>query len=242
MMWLTVCLLIFATLGLMACVTSPPAPTSSPNDFATKVALLEGTIAALSALKSPPAVAPSAVIAPSVKETPRGSLVTGLVVNAVDGDTIVVLIDGAERRVRYIGIDTPETVHPTKGQEPYGREASARNRELVLGKPVNLERDVSETDRSGRLLRYVWLEDGTMVNAVLVAEGYAQVSTYPPDVTYADLFLELQRVARDEERGLWALTPATPPTDGCNPVYPDLCIPWPPPDLVCGEIPNAMEC
>ena len=92
----------------------------------------------------------------------------------------------AEYRVRYIGIDTPETVHPTRGEEPYGREASTRNRELVMGETIYLEKDVSETDRHGRLLRYVWLDGETMVNAALVAEGYAQVSTYPPDVKYAD--------------------------------------------------------
>ena len=102
------------------------------------------------------------------------------VMNVVDGDTIDVLIDGTEVRLRYIGIDTPETVYPAWGEEPYGREASARNRALVSGKTVYLEKDVSETDRYGRLLRYVWLDDDTMVNAVLVAEGYAQVSTYLP--------------------------------------------------------------
>ncbi len=89
----------------------------------------------------------------------------------VDGDTIDVLMEGREYRVRYIGIDTPETVHPTRGEEPYGREASSRNKELVSGQTVYLEKDVSETDRYGRLLRYVWLADGSMVNATLVAEG-----------------------------------------------------------------------
>ena len=91
-----------------------------------------------------------------------------------------------------------ETVHPTRGEEPYGREASARNRELVSGKTVRLEKDGSETDRYGRLLRYVWLDDNTMVNAVLVADGYAQVATYPPDVKYADRFIDLQREALED--------------------------------------------
>ena len=99
-------------------------------------------------------------------------------------------VAGGQHRVRYIGINTPETVHPTRGEEPYGREASARNKALVSGERVYLEKDVSETDQYGRLLRYVWLGDGTMVNATLVAEGYAQVATYPPDVRYVDMFLE----------------------------------------------------
>ena len=72
--------------------------------------------------------------------------------------------------------------------EPYGKEASARNVQLVEGKTVYLERDVSKTDRYGRLLRYVWLGDGSMINATLVTEGYAQVATYPPHVKYADRF------------------------------------------------------
>ena len=78
-------------------------------------------------------------------------------VNVVDGDTIDVTVDGVERRVRYIGIDTPETVHPTRGVELYGKDASACNAQLVEGKTVQLEKDVSETDRYGRLMRYVWL-------------------------------------------------------------------------------------
>ena len=157
------------------------------------------------------------------------------VINVVDGDTIDVVIDGRERRIRYIGIDTPETVHPTRGEEPYGREASARNRELVEGVTVFLEKDVSETDRFDRLLRYVWLEDGTMVNETLVAEGYAQVSTYPPDVKYAERFLVAQRAAREARLGLWGLVGTS--TGGCDLAYPDVCIPPPPPDLDCGQIP-----
>ena len=129
--------------------------------------------------------------------------VEAVVIKVVDGDTIDVSIDGQKYRVRYIGIDTPETVHPTRGVEPYGKEASARNKELVAGRTVSLEKDISETDRFGRLLRYVWLDESTMVNAVLVEEGYAQVSTYPPDVRHVDMFLNLQREARTEGRGLY---------------------------------------
>ncbi|MDP3062609.1 MAG: thermonuclease family protein [Chloroflexota bacterium] len=112
---------------------------------------------------------------------------------------------GAVHRVRHIGVDTPETVHSTIGEEPYGKEASDRNRQLVQGKTVWLEKDVSETDKYGRLLRYIYLDaQGTqMVNAILVQEGLAQVSTYPPDVKYVDLFLSLQREARDAGRGMW---------------------------------------
>jgi micrococcal nuclease len=125
------------------------------------------------------------------------------VVRVVDGDTIVVAIDGEQARLRYIGIDTPETVHPDKPVEWMGPEASAANKALVEGKTVYLEKDISETDQYGRLLRYVFLEDGTFVNAELVRLGYAQVSTYPPDVRYVDLYLEMQRAAQAAGRGLW---------------------------------------
>jgi micrococcal nuclease len=106
--------------------------------------------------------------------------------------------------VRYIGIDTPETVHPTIPDEPIGKEASDMNRRPVEGKRVRLEKDVSETDQYGRLLRYIYVND-MFVNAELVRLGYVQVTTYPPDVKYQELFLELQREAQMANRGLWGL-------------------------------------
>ncbi|MFC2068429.1 thermonuclease family protein [Chloroflexota bacterium] len=130
------------------------------------------------------------------------------VVRVIDGDTIEVKIDGNLSTVRYIGIDTPETVHPTKEDEPYGKEASVRNRELVEGRIVILEKDVSETDKYGRLLRYVYVGD-VFVNAELVKQGYAQVTTYPPDVKYQGIFIQLQREAREAGRGLWGLESQT---------------------------------
>ena len=143
--------------------------------------------------------------------------------------------------VRYIGIDTPETKHPTRGVEPYGPEASERNRQLVKGKTVYLEKDVSETDRYGRLLRYVYVDD-VMVNAALVEEGYAQVSTYPPDVKHVDLFLKLQREAREGSRGLWSAEVGEADSmagEACDPAYPTTCIPPPPPDLNCDDISHS---
>jgi len=128
------------------------------------------------------------------------------VTRVVDGDTIHVRIAGQDRTVRYIGMDTPETVDPRRPVQAFGKEASARNRQLVAGKTVRLEKDVSETDRYGRLLRYVYV-DGRMVNAVLVEEGYARAATFPPDVKHKDLFLRLEREARSANRGLWAAGP-----------------------------------
>jgi len=124
------------------------------------------------------------------------------VVRVVDGDTIYVQLADRVEKIRYIGVNTPEIHHPIKGEEPGGREAAAMNRRLVGGRPVRLELDVRSRDRYGRLLAYVWLGD-TMVNAELVRRGYAQVMTVPPNVRYQDLFVKLQREARDAGRGLW---------------------------------------
>jgi endonuclease YncB( thermonuclease family) len=128
----------------------------------------------------------------------------------VDGDTIKVEIDGEVYTVRYIGIDTPETVDLSKAVEWMGPEASAANKELVEGKTILLEKDVSETDRYGRLLRYVYVGD-VCVNHELVRLGFAQVSTYPPDVKHADWFAEAQQEAREAKRGLWGATPTPSP-------------------------------
>jgi micrococcal nuclease len=127
---------------------------------------------------------------------------TGPVVTVVDGDTIEVELDGQRVRVRYIGVNTPETKHPTKGREPCGKEAAAANRRLVEGQTVRLELDVRHWDRYQRLLAYVYVGD-TMVNAELVRQGYAQAATYVPNVKYQDVFLTLQREAREAGVGCW---------------------------------------
>lgn len=127
----------------------------------------------------------------------------------VDGDTLVVNINGREARVRLIGIDTPETVAPGRPVECFGPEASAFTNDQIqrAGRRVLLEKDVSETDRNGRLLRYVWLLDERgprLLNYELVTRGYALAISYPPDVRYQESFRAAQREARDERRGLWA--------------------------------------
>ena len=122
---------------------------------------------------------------------------TGKVTQVIDGDTIV--IEGSYR-VRYIGIDTPE-IHPEA--EPFGIEAWQANRSLVEGKEVRLEKDVSETDKYDRLLRYVYV-DGVFVNAELVRQGLAQAKAYPPDTKYQDYLAETEAEARGAGRGMWA--------------------------------------
>lgn len=138
-------------------------------------------------------------------EPSRGLL--GTVVRIVDGDTTHVRVDGRVEKVRYIGVNTPETHHPTRGEEPGGREATEVNRRLVGGKLVRLEPDVQLRDRYGRLLAYVWVKDAdgreVMVNAELVRLGYAQVMTIPPNVRHAATFRKLQAEAREKKKGLW---------------------------------------
>jgi micrococcal nuclease len=122
------------------------------------------------------------------------------VTRVVDGDTIDVTINGQTHTVRYIGIDTPES---TTQQDCFGKEASARNGELVSGQTVELEMDVSATDQYGRLVRYVYV-GGSMVNETLVREGYALAYTFPPDVKYSERFIAAQVQARDAGAGLWS--------------------------------------
>ena len=118
------------------------------------------------------------------------------VVQAIDGDTIEI---AGGFHVRYIGIDAPE-LYPDA--EYYGAQAWAKNRELVEGKIVTLRKDVTNTDRYGRLLRYVYV-DGLFVNAELVRLGYAEAFPCPPDIEHQELFSWLEREARDAKKGLW---------------------------------------
>ncbi len=122
---------------------------------------------------------------------------TAKVTRVIDGDTII--IEG-NYRVRYIGIDTPE-VYPKV--EDYGIEAWEANRRLVGGKEVRLERDVTEKDKYGRLLRYVYVGD-VLVNAELVRQGLAEAKAYPPDIKYQDYLEKLEAEARLAGRGMWA--------------------------------------
>jgi micrococcal nuclease len=126
-----------------------------------------------------------------------------LVTRVIDGDTIEVSLNGQVEKVRLIGVDTPETVDPRKTVQCFGKEASARTKELLTGKTVTLVKDVSETDRYHRWLRYVYL-DGVFINQQLVLEGYAHARSYPPDVKYQAEFRAAEEQAREQKKGMWA--------------------------------------
>jgi micrococcal nuclease len=139
-------------------------------------------------------------------DPPRDAL-PAEVQRVTDGDTFVARVKGRRERVRVIGVDTPESVAPNRPDEPYGEESSDFAKRHLSGRTVRLAGDAEPRDRYGRMLAYVWLEDGTFWNALLVAEGYAQQLTIPPNVTYARLFGRLVREARQGNRGLWAQEP-----------------------------------
>lgn len=148
--------------------------------------------------------------------TQKQGLMKAYVTRVVDGDTIKVEANGKTYTVRLIGVNTPETNHPTKGVEPYGPEAKEFTTKQLTEKTVWLELDVEEKDKYNRLLAYVWLEKPVnfseeeirkkMFNAILLLEGYAQVMTVPPNVKYADYFVKFQREAFEKQKGLWGLS------------------------------------
>ena len=142
------------------------------------------------------------------------------VVRVMDGDTFHCrLSSGEEVKVRLIGVDTPESSDNPKARRDAGRsgqsleeiikmgKASAEftKRLLPRGETVYLEFDAQKTDRHGRLLAYVWLRDGRMLNELIVREGYAMVYTIPPNVKYQKRFLEDQRYAWENRKGLWSM-------------------------------------
>ncbi len=174
--------------GISTTPTGDPAPTGIQDFVTNDVEVGLGSITGYIATSSPTLRRPDATSAAQVKRV-------------IDGDTIE-LSDG--QVVRYIGIDTPETKHPNKAVQCYGEEATSQNEAMVLGKMVILEQDVSNTDRYGRLLRYVWVDD-QLINWQLVVSGFAFAKSYPPDVAYQASFNQAQQFARENEQGLWGV-------------------------------------
>jgi micrococcal nuclease len=199
----------------------------------------------LTSVGSTASPAPEPVEDPDQDEaTPETPGRVAFVSRVIDGDTIEVRLGGRTVDVRLIGIDTPETVHPTEPVECFGAAASSFTKRQLEGREVRLEFDVERPDRYGRMLAYVWLAD-QLFNEVLVDRGFAQVSTYPPNVMYVDRFLEAQRHAREDDRGLWGggcedeaeESPSGGGSPECDDSYPDVCIAPYPPDLDCADVP-----
>lgn len=226
--------------------TSAPSPTESTEDPEDP----EGTEDPEDPEDTdPPAATSSSTTPGGAEDLPEGR---DLVVTSItDGDTFRI----GDERVRLIGVDTPEV---SGGVECFGREATDALDQLIPpGTEVRLVADVEPFDRYDRTLAYVYrLSDSAFVNLALAHDGYAQPLTIPPNVAHEDAFADAAAEARDADRGLWSAcetddapepstsSTTTPPGpgsaggDGCEPAYPDVCIPPSPPDLDCGDIPD----
>lgn len=144
-----------------------------------------------------------------LQDKPRPSTIDGVyrVTDVVDGDTIKVDLNGRKETIRLIGMDTPEVVDPRKPVQCFGREASAKAKAVLSGQSVQLVSDSTQGDRDKyeRLLRYVFLSDGTLFNQMMIEEGYAHEYTYNSHpYQYQEAFQAAERAAREGEQGLWS--------------------------------------
>lgn len=151
-------------------------------------------------------VATSSVAAVETAAAVRPAADTYSVTKVIDGDTLVVEMNGKNVKIRLIGLDTPETVDPRKPVQCFGKEASDKAKEMLSGKRVRIEQDASqgEYDKYGRLLAYVYLPDGTLLNEYMIAEGYGHEYTYRLPYKYQKEFKAAQSRAQEEKKGLWA--------------------------------------
>ena len=144
---------------------------------------------------------------PTSPPAPVGPTTSAVVTRVADGQTIEVALDGRSAIVRYIGIAIPVSTGPTSSAPNIPQQATAANSGLVARQTVILEQDVSNADASGRLLRYVWVQNGgrlTLVNLALVSLGLARAASAGPDMRYDELLRAAENEARDAQRGLWA--------------------------------------
>lgn len=144
---------------------------------------------------------------PAAKVIKQNSVDSGFVsvTRVIDGDTFAIFnIYGSEEKIRLIGVNAPESRNSgKKKKEAFGEESKKYLTELLKNKRVKLEFDVQRIDKYGRTLAYVYLENGIFLNEYLVKSGYCQVATFPPNVKYQDLFIEAERFARSNKKGLW---------------------------------------
>jgi len=160
---------------------------------------------------------PTPTITPTMETSSPTIQFTSLYVvkTVIDGDTIQIDVAGKKETIRLIGIDSPETVDPRKPVQCFGTEASKKAKELLSGKKVGLEADASqgERDKYNRLLRYVFLEDGTHINLLMIREGFAHEYTYQSNpYKYQSEFIKAEQSAREGKKGLWADNVCVTPT------------------------------
>jgi micrococcal nuclease len=187
-------LLLFSTVLISACPYMEKIDTDSHTQPSNEKSPTEATDIIPDFRQAPSEEAsPNPIVAYSAKVT-----------RVIDGDTIEVSLNGIPEKVRLIGIDTPESVHPDASRNvPYGKIASDYTKTQLLSQYVDIELDVEKRDQYGRLLAYIY-KDGIMFNKLLIEEGHASVSTYPPNVKYVDDFITAQKNAREEGKGIWS--------------------------------------
>jgi len=152
-----------------------------------------------------PALSKTTIVPPTSINIPEQEIYS--VERVVDGDTFIVNISGESKRVRLIGVDTPESVHPDAQKNvDYGEISSQFTKNLIEGKSVILEFDIQKEDRYGRILAYVYLpETLEMLNELLLSEGHAVIMTVQPNSKYVERFVELERIARENAKGIWEM-------------------------------------
>ena len=167
---------------------------------------LLGSLSSEEALPLSPSQVADVAASVDASSTPPLPANTYPVLKVIDGDTISIIKEGRTVTLRLIGLDTPETVDPRKPVQCFGKAASDKAKELLTGKTVRIEFDVSQgtLDKYGRTLAYVFLSNGTLFNEYMIAEGYGHEYTYNLPYKYQKEFKEAQRRAREEEKGLWA--------------------------------------
>jgi len=226
--------------------TYTPYPTPEPSS--TPTLTLVPTMTSTSTLITGESVSSSDCLPPDAHTD------LGVVTGVIDGEVIEALINGQSYAIRFIGLDAPEQAKKGETDNGLWEKAKNFNTTLVENQIITLVKDVSETDKEGRLLRYVFVGDisGVFVNYEILRQGYAHAYSFPPDLACAQVLIQAEQLARHDILGIWvsSATPGTSTlfvtqspnpsitnTPNCNPSYPSLCIPPPPPDLSCDDIP-----
>ncbi len=202
--------LLFTVIGILA-----PTPkqevvqnTEQPEQLITENAEVEATTSVPVAAKSEPQKPIEAKAVQPVTSTtnPTPQYAYYSVTSVVDGDTVKVSVNGTVETLRLIGMDTPETVDPRKPVQCFGKEASNKAKELLVGTKVRLEKDPTqgELDKYGRTLAYVYREDGLFYNKYMIEQGYAHEYTYNTPYKYQVEFKAAQKSAQENQRGLWS--------------------------------------
>lgn len=183
---------------------TPVTPSATPLPTSTPTPTVTPTLTPSPVSTRVVADTPTVTSTPTRTSTPEPDLQQGQVIGVASGDVIAVMVDDTEYQVKYLGVEAPTVNDPERGTEPLGEEALSLNRDLVLGETVTLERDVTNSDELGRLLRYVFVDD-IMINEAIVRQGLARVVLTPPDMKYGARLQEAEQTARAEGLGLWGI-------------------------------------